>query len=65
MVLTEALDYLRNVVVMFSLIPGVNQDVIYVNKHREILLEHLIHKSLEFGGDVKKVYRASPTHRGQ
>ncbi len=51
---SQALQDLRNVVVMFGHAPGVDKDIINVDKDEpmKILPENLMHEILEYGGGV-------------
>ncbi len=52
--ISQALQDLCNVVAMFGHAPGVDEDVININKDEsmKILPENLMHEILEYGGGV-------------
>ncbi len=52
--ISQALQDLRNVVAMFSHAPGVDEDIINVDKDgsMEILPENLMHEVLEYEGGI-------------
>ncbi len=52
--LPQVLEDLRNMLAMFGLAPGVDEDIVNVDHHEPMkeLPEHLMHKVLEYGGGV-------------